>query len=103
MDHQICKPLGIVFKSWLESGIFPIEWKKANVVPVHKKKSDSCFKPGDSCINQLLSITHGIYALFDKGYEVWGVFLDISNAFHKFWHEGFIFKLEKKKLENCYV
>ena len=28
------------------------------------------FKPGDSCINQLLSIRHNIYKLFDDGYEV---------------------------------
>ena len=28
------------------------------------------FKPGDSCINQLLLITHGIYASFDEGYKV---------------------------------
>ena len=34
---SICKPLEIIFKSCLESGIFPIEWEKANVVPVHKK------------------------------------------------------------------
>ena len=27
-------------------------------------------KPGGSCINQLLSITHEIYALFDEGYQV---------------------------------
>ena len=32
-----CKPLGIIFKSCLESGIFLLEWKKASVVPVHKK------------------------------------------------------------------
>ena len=25
------------------------------------------FKPGDYCINQLLSITHGVYALFNEG------------------------------------
>ena len=37
----------------------------------------SGFKPGDSCINQLLSITHEIYALFDNGYEVRGVFFVI--------------------------
>ena len=42
--------------------------------------NQSGFKPGDSCINQLLSITHGIYASFDEGYEVRGVFLDISKA-----------------------
>ena len=28
--------------------------------------SQSGFKPGDSCINQLLSITHGIYSSFDE-------------------------------------
>ena len=34
----ICKPLKIIFKSCLESGIFPLEWKKAYVFPVHKKR-----------------------------------------------------------------
>ena len=45
--------------------------------------NQSGFKPGDSCINQLLSITHNIYKSFDDGYEVRGVFLDISKAFDK--------------------
>ena len=35
------------------------------------------FKPGDSCINQLLSMTHKILKSFDGGFEVRGVFLDI--------------------------
>ena len=48
----------------------------------------SGFKPGDSCINQLLSITHEIYKSFDDGLEVKSVFLDISKAFDKVWHEG---------------
>ena len=39
--------------------------------------NQSGFKPGDSCINQLLSITHNIYKSFDDGYEVRPVFLDI--------------------------
>ena len=34
---SICKTLEIIFKSCLESGIFPLEWKKANTVPVHKR------------------------------------------------------------------
>ena len=34
-ESSIYKPLEIIFKSCLESGIFPREWKKANVVPVH--------------------------------------------------------------------
>ena len=48
------------------------------------------FKQGDSCINQVLSITHDIYQSLDQGYEVRGVFLDISKAFDKVWHKGLI-------------
>ena len=45
--------------------------------------NQSGFKPGDSCINQHLSVTHDIYKFFDGGYEVRGFFLDISKAFDK--------------------
>ena len=38
-DESICKPLGIIFRSCLENGKFPSEWKKANVVPVFKKNN----------------------------------------------------------------
>ena len=57
--------------------------------------NQSGFRPGDSCINQLLSITHEIYSSLDEGYEVRGVFLDISKAFDKVWHDGLIYKLQK--------
>ena len=36
-----------------------------------------------------------MYASFDEGYEVRGVFLDISKAFHKIWHKGLILKLKQ--------
>ena len=45
--------------------------------------NQSGFKPGDSCANQLLSITHDIYQSFDDNLEVRAVFLDISKAFDK--------------------
>ena len=45
--------------------------------------NQSGFKPGDSCINQLLSITLKIYSSFDDRFEVRRVFLDISKAFDK--------------------
>ena len=132
-DASLCKPLELIFKSCLESGKFPLEWKKANVVPAHKKgdkqllknyrpisllpidgkiferilynnmfefftknhlisHSQSGFKSGDSCINQLLSITHEIYKSFDDGLDVRGVFLDISKAFDKVWHKGLLYQ-----------
>ena len=40
-DKSIFKPLSIVFKSCLTQGIFPSEWKKTNVVLIHKKKTTS--------------------------------------------------------------
>ena len=62
--------------------------------------NQSSFKPGDSSINLLLSITHDIYKSFDCGYEVRGVSLDISKAFDKVWHDGIIFKLEQNGMSG---
>ena len=55
----------------------------------------SGFRPGNSCINQLLSINHEILSAFNMRLEVRGIFLDISKAFDKVWHEGLIFKLRQ--------
>ena len=135
------KPLELIFKSCIKSRKFPIEWEKANVVPVHKKNNkqlienyrlisllpvcgkilewtiynkmfecfseneltshnQSGFRPGDSCINQLLRITHDIYQSLDDGLETRGVFLDISKAFDKVWHEGLLFKLKQNGISG---
>ena len=60
----------------------------------------SGFKPGDSCINQLLSITREIYQSFDEGLDVHSVFLDISKAFDKVWHDRIIFKLKQNGISG---
>ena len=135
-DESIYKPLRIIFRSCLENGKFPSEWKKANVVPVFKTSNkqelknyrpisllpvsskiferllydsmfkfftennlillnQSGFKPGDSCVSQLLSITHQIFKSLDNVHEVRSVSLDMSKAFDKVWHKGLIFKLKR--------
>ena len=135
--ESLVKPLISIFSLSLNSGKFPSNWKKANVVPVYKKGDKSViknyrpvsllpifsklfekciydnlytyfeskglfttcqsgFRKGDSCIAQLLSITHDIFKGFDANptLNTRGVFLDISKAFDRVWHEGLIFKLK---------
>ena len=62
--------------------------------------NQSGFKPGDSCINQLLSITHEIYQSFDDNLEVRAVFLDISKALDKIWHKGLIYKIKQNGISG---
>ena len=122
--ETIYKPLNLIFKCCLETGQFPSDWKKANVVPAFRKgdkqllknyrpisllpingkvferllynqmseffirndlisQNQSGFKPGDSCINQLLVITHEIYKSFDACLDVRALFLDSSTSYDK--------------------
>ena len=127
----------LIFEKSLETGTFPSVWKKANIIPVHKKDSrqnkmnyrpislhptfgkifekvifdeiykylcenrllaqqQSGFRPGDSTINQLLCITHNIYKAFEAcpTLETRAVFLDLSKAFDRVWHDGHLYKLK---------
>ena len=58
--------------------------------------NQSGFRANDSCINQLISITQEIYCAFNcnPSLEVRGIFLHLSKAFDKLWHQGLLFKLE---------
>ena len=47
------------------------------------------FRPGDSCVYQLISIVHDIYNAFhaNPNLEVRNVFLDISKTFDRVWRK----------------
>ena len=66
--------------------------------PISSSRYD--FKPGDSCINQLLSTTHEIYGSFHESLEVRSVLLDISKTFDKVWHDDIVFKLTQNGISE---
>ena len=37
--NSISLPLKFIFKSTINEGVFPEDWKKSNVVPIHIKES----------------------------------------------------------------
>ena len=134
-------PLGIIFRNLISTGIFPDQWKLANVTPIHKKgdkqpvsnyrpisllpvcskifekliftnvyrylvdnylisKHQFSFRPGDSTTNQLLYLVHMIHLALDEQKEVRSIFLNISKAFDKVWHDGLLFKLQQNGIEG---
>ena len=46
------------------------------------------------------SINHEILSAFDMRLEVRGIFLDISKAFDKVWHDGLVFKLRQNGISG---
>ena len=71
----------------------------------HITKNQSGFRPGDSTSNQLLYLVNEIHEAFEdpKSLEVRAVFLDISKAFDKVWHDGLIFKLKQNGISGSLI
>ena len=44
-----------------------------------------------------------MYQSFDNGFEVRGVFLDISQAFDKVWHKGLIYQLKQNGVAGNFL
>ena len=119
-----CTDTGIFPSKWRKGNIVPIHkkdvkqtlksYRPVSLLPICGKtlerlmfnemklisSNQSGFKPGDFCVNQLVSITHEIYKSFDESHEVRDVFLDISKAFNKVWYDGLIFKLTQNGISG---
>ena len=56
--------------------------------------SQSGFLPGDSTVNQLLSIYNSLCENYDKSITSQSIYFDISKAFDRVWHRGLLLKLD---------
>ena len=63
-------------------------------------KNQSGFRPNDSVTNQLICLVNSIHSSLDINLDVRPVFLDISKAFDKVWHEGLLFKLKQNGING---
>ena len=61
---------------------------------------NSGFKKLDSTVNQLVHIVNNIYKGIDNHHDVCMIFLDISKAFDKVYHEGLLYKLKQLGIEG---
>lgn len=62
--------------------------------------NQSVFKQGILCINQLYSITRGIYQSFQDNLGVKAIFLDIYTAFHNVCHKCLTYRLKKSSISG---
>ena len=61
---------------------------------------NSGFKPFDSTINQLIFMIHEIHKALENGQDICLVFLDVSKAFDRVFHEGLVLKLASFGIEG---
>ena len=61
------------------------------------------FRPGDSTVNQLISISNDFGKAIDDGKEIRiqnVILCDISKAFDLVWHKGLLYKLKSIGIDN---
>ena len=80
----------LIFGKMLEKLIYLVSNELLN-------PNQSGFRPSDSTVNQLISITHTIFKAFDCNppLDVRTMYLDISKEFDRVWHDGLIYKLKR--------
>lgn len=85
---SLLNTLGKVFEKIVHKHLF-------NFLSSHKiiTNLQSGFVPGDSTVNQLVTIYDTFCKALDDGKEVRAVFCDVSKAFDRVWHRGLLLKL----------
>ena len=66
-------------------------------------EKQAAYLKGDSTVSQLLYIVHGIRKNWTNQKIIQGLFLDVSSAFDKVWHNGLLAKLGQISVEGTFL
>ena len=72
------------------------------MIESNQSSTHSGFKPNDSCVNQLISITHTIFSAFVTypSLEIHDVFLELSKTLDGIWHKGLLYKVKNSGING---
>ena len=104
-----CRPIslppifGKIFKKLIEDSLYLYLISHELLNP-----NQSGFRPSDSTVNQLISITYAIFKAFKRSTvipppHVRSVYRDISKAFDRVWHEGLVYKLKRSGVSGQFL
>ena len=115
-DKSIIPPLSLLFQNCIDTRTFPDTWKKSNIVPVHKKGDKQIvdnYRPVSLLLilGKILSLGSDIQILVNINFSQYcmkfinllivihqkmsGIFLDLSKAFDRVWHDGLVYKINR--------